>query len=65
MLLLVAHDQLGFLFATRLDIPVHSGLAEDVQANGVRRGNGSLAEGHVNAEPDGDKLEEDSELYFV
>jgi len=65
-LLLVVHDQLGFLFANQVDTPGHLGLHdEDVQANGARRENGSLAEVHVSAVPDGDKLEKNSEPCFV
>jgi len=53
LLVVRIHDHLGFLFGNQ-DIG-HL----DVQANGLRQGNGSLAE--VSAAPDGDKLEENFE----
>ena len=57
LLVVRIHDHLGFLFGNQ-DIG-----RLDVQANGPRRGNGSLAEVvHVNVVPDGDKLEENFEL---
>lgn len=65
--LLLVRDQLSFLVANQVDIPGHLGLnGGDVQANGERQGNGSLAEAHVAAAPDGDKLEKaSSEQCFV
>ena len=57
LLVVRIHDHLGFLFGNQ-DIG-HL----DVQANGPRQGNGSLAEVvHVSVVPDGDKLEENFEL---
>jgi len=56
LLVVRTHDRLGFLFGNQ-DIG-HL----DVQANGPRRGNGSLAEVvHVSVVSDGDKLEENFE----